>query len=126
MRDVLELKTQNKAAPEWHPEVLFDTEDDNKLYTGEWSPPGDEAPVEDIAAAVKALVMSLERAWPQDKFDLLTLTFSKQLHFTVPEYSPIELWHLLTWMAPATLFVFLNAVCEAPHILVKMDKQLKI
>jgi hypothetical protein len=121
-RDVLELKTQNKSsAQDW--DDLFDTKDDRELYANNWSPPGDDAPPTDIAGAVKALVMSLEEAWPQAKFDLLTLTLSKRLHFTVPEYNPIELWHLLTWMAPATLFVFLNQVCQAPHILFKTGKQ---
>jgi hypothetical protein len=120
-RDVLELKTQNKSHPEdW--QDLFNTEDDKMLYTGKWSPPGDEASFKDIAEAVEPLVINLKKTWNVE-FDLLTLSLSKQLHFTVLEYSPIELWHLLTWMAPATLFVFLNAVCQAPHILVKGNKQ---
>jgi hypothetical protein len=73
----------------------------------------------EIVAALETLNLKLENTWPElQSFYLLTVNASKELHFTIPENSPIELWQTLTWMAPATLFMFLNqAVCLAPHVL---------
>jgi hypothetical protein len=115
-RDVLELKTKFQLEA-W--QDLFCTEDDKTLYNGWDSPSQDKATPVEIAREVAELVKRLEVAWKPLKFDLLTMKLSKRLHFTVPEYSPIELWYLLTWMAPSILFLFLNAVCQAPHILLK-------
>ena len=52
-------------------------------------------------------------------FSLVNISASKRLHYTRPENSPPELWHVLTWIAPAVLFTFLNnAIALAPHVLV--------
>jgi hypothetical protein len=54
----------------------------------------------------------------REPYFLVTISAGKQLHFTLPENGPVELWQLLTWTAPAFLFTFINlAVCLAPHIL---------
>jgi hypothetical protein len=73
----------------------------------------------EILKELQTLNEKLEQRWPElAPFHLLTVSASKELHFTIPENSPIELWHTLTWTAPAILFMFLNqAVCLAPHVL---------
>lgn len=75
-------------------------------------------------AEVKAAVLNagnrLATMWGKDvgEFYVVNVSASKRLHFTIPENSPIELWHLLTWTGPAFLFTFLNnAICLAPHML---------
>lgn len=72
-----------------------------------------------LVKALQTFNLKLEDKWPElAPFYLLTVSASKELHFTIPENGPIELWQTLTWMAPATLFMFLNqAVCLAPHVL---------
>jgi hypothetical protein len=96
----------------------------NQLYQG-WSQPGpayqpDEVNDAEILSALQQVGDALDAEWPQlGPFYLLNITASKEIHFTVPENGPIELWHILTWTAPAFLFTFLNrAVCLAPHLLI--------
>ena len=61
---------------------------------------------------------------------LLTITSSKSLRYTVPQYAPIDLWASLTWLAPALLYTFINtAVCQLPQFVeeeVKTGKKLKL
>lgn len=114
-RDVLSIKATHDAAAV------------DALYLG-WSDGdpktnpaylADVVERQEIVAALETLNLTLKDTWPQlQPFYLLTIDASKELHFTIPENSPIELWQTLTWMAPATLFMFLNqAVCLAPHVL---------
>jgi hypothetical protein len=49
---------------------------------------------------------------------LVSLRASKRLRFTTPVDGPPELWALLTWSAPALLFVFINrGTLQLPHFL---------
>jgi hypothetical protein len=96
----------------------------DQLYTG-WSEPGDaykddKVNEAEILSTLLQVGDALDAAWPHlGPFYLLNITASKEIHFTVPENGPIELWHILTWTAPAFLFTFLNrAVCLAPHLLI--------
>jgi hypothetical protein len=74
---------------------------------------------EEIVDTVQDAGTRLASAWNMD-FCVVNISASKRLHFTIPENSPIELWHLLTLTAPAFLFAFLNsAICLAPHVLIK-------
>jgi hypothetical protein len=70
----------------------------------------DEARKAVLARAREAQEIWGEAAW------LLTVTASKQLRFTAPGITPVDLWATLTWMAPALLFTFIHqAVCMAPE-----------
>src|SRR5262249_34930015 len=54
---------------------------------------------------------------------LLTITSSKSLRYTVPQYAPIDLWASLTWMAPALLYTFMNrSVCQLPQFVEEENK----
>jgi hypothetical protein len=78
------------------------------------------SPKDPTREAVRRVLRGLESRYDGTPFYLVTVTASKALHFTIPEYGPIELWSLLTWMAPAFLFAFLHrAVTQAPHLLLK-------
>lgn len=64
-----------------------------------------------------------EQAKAEDPW-LLTITASKRLRYTVPQYAPVEIWATLTWMAPALLFVFMNrAVCQIPQFITEEISQ---
>jgi hypothetical protein len=73
----------------------------------------------EFAGSIDCLGNTLQDTWKQD-FVLVTISASKELHFTLPENSPMALWQSLTWTAPAFLFTFLNAaVCQTPHLLIQ-------
>ena len=61
---------------------------------------------------------------------LLTISSSKSLRYTVPQYAPVDLWASLTWLAPALLYTFINrAVCQLPQFVeeeVKTGKTLQL
>jgi hypothetical protein len=80
--------------------------------------PDDVTPTE-VLATLGHLGCALTDEWKEfAPFYLLDIEASKQLHFTVPENGPLELWQVLTWTAPSLLFLFLNrAVTLAPHLL---------
>jgi hypothetical protein len=66
----------------------------------------------------KAIVREMSQQTATEDPWLLTITASKRLRYTVPQYAPVELWATLTWVAPALLFVFLNrAVCQIPQFI---------
>jgi hypothetical protein len=99
---------------------------DTKLYQGWYAdddPPPDEVLKDEVTPkeiydAVNPLHERLKAEWPElTPFSLLTMNARKELHFTLPENGPVELWYILTWMAPASLFMFLNRLCQAPHFL---------
>ena len=61
-------------------------------------------------------VKKLQKEWGRDPW-LLTVSAKKQLRFTAPGETPLELWAALTWMAPALVFSFINrAVCQPAHL----------
>jgi hypothetical protein len=108
-RDIQELQAQ------YRPEVLDD------LYDGK---PKDArvgwAGALDEVTRVGEMLQDQEGT----RYSLVTISASKRLHFSVPEFSPIELWQILTWIAPAFLFTFMNlAVALAPHILLESGKK---
>jgi hypothetical protein len=110
LRDVKELQAQ-------YNETALDD-----LYEG-WA--GDDN-VTDWDGAVRELVDvgNMLEAQEGIPYSFVTVSASKRLHFTVPEFSPIELWQILTWTAPAFLFTFLNlAVALAPHIVIEAGRQ---
>jgi hypothetical protein len=124
-RDVLEL--QARLAPHDPAAKRYQSDVDRKLYEG-WYEPDDANKVvevlkdrvapKDIYDALAPLHNRLLAEWPELKpFSLLTMSARKQVHFTLPVNGPIELWYILTWMAPASLFMFLNRLCQAPHFL---------
>jgi hypothetical protein len=80
---------------------------------------GEFAPPDDVRYTFDALAAQLREDWGDlGQFFLVNISASKRLHFTLPENGPLELWHILTWLAPAVLFTFLNnAVSLAPHML---------
>lgn len=70
---------------------------------------------------LKTMVRHLRTHWRAPWCDyepwLLTISTSKRLRYTMPQHSPVELFSLLTFSAPAFLFSFVNgAVCHAPHV----------
>jgi hypothetical protein len=73
-----------------------------------------------VADVVEEVARKMAMEWPKAApFYVVNISASKRLHFTIPENGPIELWHLMTWMAPAFLFTFLNnCICLAPHVMV--------
>lgn len=75
----------------------------------------------DVVEKLPAFAGKLEAEWHRlAPFCLLDVSASKQIHFTIPEVSPIDLWQNLTYTAPAILFTFLNrAVCHAPHLVLE-------
>jgi hypothetical protein len=107
-RDILEMSAK------WDPDVSAE------LYKGWVSPEGDKVELSTIVETVWELGLRLEKRWPTlSPFYLVNVSASKELHFTIPENGPIELWDILTWTAPAILFTFLNrAICLAPHLLI--------
>ena len=121
-RDVLEMSAH------------YDPRSIDALYDG-WSAAdptdddqgGDEARIEDVVKSVRVLGSRLEDRWPElAPFWLVDVSASKEVHFTIPENGPIELWDMLTWTAPSILFAFLNhAVCLAPHLLLSMKSSEK-
>ena len=75
--------------------------------------PADSALIRETLQATRT---ELERAWREDVW-LVTVTASKRLRYTAAEQTPVNLWALLTWLAPANLFVFINrAVCQPGHL----------
>lgn len=112
-RDLLEMSSSYRE------------QDAELLYKG-WSDPetdycqSDKVDAKAIITELRVVGQKLESTWPElAPFYLMNISASKELHFTIPENGPIELWHLLTWTAPAFLFAFLNhAVCMAPHVLI--------
>jgi hypothetical protein len=118
-RDVVEMKANAQPTDS----ALFANDFDQMLYRG-WSDPDrddfqpDKVDASEVTDALMMLGERLAIEYPREQFDLLTVSASKELHFTIPENGPIELWYLLTWMAPAILFTFLtHAICQAPHVL---------
>jgi hypothetical protein len=81
----------------------------------------DETDRDQVADAVEAVAADMIRQWgDKEPFYVVNISASKRLHFTQPENGSIELWQLMTWMAPAFLFTFLNsAICLAPHVMVR-------
>jgi len=106
--------------------AIYDAEASDALSRG-WSKVEEPQPTylpeavkpAEMIEALQELNRKFEAKWPRLKpFHLLTVSASKELHFTIPENGPIELWQTLTFTAPAVLFMFLNqAVCLAPHVL---------
>jgi hypothetical protein len=72
----------------------------------------------DIAVIERELKEARDRllvAWGEEPW-LVTASASKRLRYSVAEKTPVALWALLTWLAPANLFVFINrAVCQPAH-----------
>jgi hypothetical protein len=88
---------------------------DQKRVLPDYLTEEEKGKVDDVVTSLKN---RLEQQWGGlSPFYLLTINASKELHFTLPENGPIELWYLMTWMAPAALFMFLNRLCQAPHFL---------
>jgi hypothetical protein len=97
------------------------------ISDGSWATPDgeDESDSAGQLETRKHIVRVAQALANQEKesYSLVTITASKQIHFTVPENGPEEIWQLLTWTAPAFLFTFINlAVCLAPHLLLARDK----
>jgi hypothetical protein len=79
---------------------------------------GDVLPPEVNACAVKYFAQTLQRLWRDKDPWLVTISASKMLRYTRPRNGPAELWSILSWMAPAILFTFINrAVCQLPLFL---------
>jgi hypothetical protein len=107
IKAIYDAKAGNDLSRGWK------VDEQNPIYVPEEVEPAE------MVEALLTLNLKLERRWRDLKpFHLLTVTASKELHFTIPENGPIELWQTLTFTAPAVLFMFLNqAVCLAPHVL---------
>jgi hypothetical protein len=105
-RDIYALEAQQNAS-------IYET-----LAQG-WSVP--DSQVGDVVEKLPLFAKRLAAEWPDlAPFYLLDVSASKEIHFTIPEVSPIDLWQNLTYTAPAILFTFLNrAVCHAPHLLLE-------
>jgi len=79
----------------------------------------EQATLDEVVEAIRAVATQQQRDWGLGEPFIVNVSASKRLHFTLPENSPIELWYMLTWTAPAFLFAFLNsAICLAPHLMV--------
>lgn len=64
---------------------------------------------------VKSVGLALETLWGRP-VRLLIVTAGKRLRYTVPSNGSVDLWALLTYLAPGLLFMFINrAVCQIPY-----------
>ncbi|HEY3593414.1 MAG TPA: hypothetical protein VGL13_06055, partial [Polyangiaceae bacterium] len=77
---------------------------------------GKPASPERIRAVLHGVIVPrLREGWGEEPW-LVTAGASKRLRYTAAEQTPVALWALLTWLAPANLFVFINrAVCQPAH-----------
>jgi hypothetical protein len=70
------------------------------------------------ADAVRRLAVSLREKWGVE-FWVVDVSARKEIHYTDPPGSTTPLWAVITWMAPAALFVLLNrGICQTPHFLI--------
>jgi hypothetical protein len=79
---------------------------------------GDETSPETKRILVMNIGVVLTELWNGQEPWLLTVSASKRLRYSYPRDGQSDLWSLLTWMAPAFLFTFINrSVCQLPHLL---------
>jgi hypothetical protein len=82
--------------------------------------PAHEKLKDNVLELIAERARSMSRVWSEaGDYWLVSLKASKRLRFTTPVDGPPELWALLTWSAPALLFVFINrGTLQLPHFLV--------
>jgi hypothetical protein len=78
---------------------------------------------DDVDTTRKKELLSTIAQQASEKLWLVTISSSKRLRYTVPQYAPIDLWASLTWIAPALLYHFIDtAVCQLPQF---VEKEIK-
>jgi hypothetical protein len=71
-----------------------------------------EKELEEVVKELQKMARDLGGA--DDPWWLVTISASKELRFTAPGNTPVDLWGTLTYLGPALVFTFVNrAVCQA-------------